>query len=386
MVRLYDRPVTPREAEGRIQTAELLKWLQYSKYVPTTCESRLLQVGIDELFSRTIDMTTLSVAFSVRLWTGWMKLRFTKRWLVPVYAGLVVADRRRALNMMKSDSTYATLVALSQLDSPMGREAKRLVDKSTPRLEKFKVEQAAANRRSELQMQRYLRQIFCFYGYFGPTIGAVLSHVCLWTTIHETFEGSAFMHSYLKSSSSVVEDGVGDELGEFSIAHELQQQQILEAVEKKRLQDQQQNSSGKNQNPTPSSAAGWVKTKGLTNEEASKKIQELHAKQKQQQKSATTTKQPQIVASKVFLNLQMNFRWYKWQVLEVSSVVMDEGSTLAFSVSTPLQDSRNDFIANELRKCGSAATLNWWYPARLWWSLRWMSVSKNPPAPIVSNE
>lgn len=404
MVIIYDRPVTPREAEGRVQTAELLKWLQYSKYIPSTTESRLLQLGLDELFARTIDMTTLSVAFSIRLWTGWMRMPLRRRWAFPVYAGLVVADRRRTMNVMKFDSTYATLVAISHLDSPMGREAKRLIDKSHPRLEAMKEENPKLARHVDERVQRYLRQIFFWYAAFGPTTGAVISHLCLWNTLHDTFAGSTFLHTFRhhkKTSSRAKEftspppvvtrnsqandqqqrkDRSGDDNDDVdnedddSSARDIQQQLVLEAVEKKRRLEQQQQKQ-----------KTFRGTSSVDHDEV-----EDDAEAKKKQKTAATTPSMMTMipsfesTTTVWVKLRLNFRWYQWEAIEISTAASDEvGGTVAFGFSVPLADERNDFVANELRKAGSSATLNWWYPARLWWTLRWLDVSTNPPQPPV---
>ena len=420
MVRLLERPVTAREAEGRIQTAQLLKWLQYSFYTPSTAESRLLQLGVDELFGRTVDMTAFAVAFSVRLWSGWMRMSFRKRWLFPAYAALVISDRRRSMNTLKYDSTYATLAAISQLDSPLGREAKRLIEQSQPRLEKFK--KTAHAQKLDYQVARYLRQVFYLYAAFGPNVGAAISHLCLWHTFHDTFEGSAFLHTF-----------VPGEEDDFSMANELQQQQIIEEVLKAKKEKnkegttstQKKSTTNTEESSTSSSQRiksllerlGWssgtakvvtsdkmgLTTKTSTtvidttgdesdnisssndDDETVRKMLEEKKKELMEEKEKRRKELlEQHALSTIWINAQLNFRWFKWQAFEISSVAADDARTLAFSFGFPAIDDRNDFIANELRKCRSTVTLNWWFPARLWWKLRWTGVSLHPPAPTIN--
>jgi hypothetical protein len=396
MVHLLERPVTAREAEGRVQTFQLLRWMQYSKYVPSTAEGRLLQVGLDELFGRTIDMTTLSVAFSLRLWTGWMKMSFTRRWMLPIYFGLVIADRRRAMNVMKLDSTYATLLAISNLDSPMGREAKRLVDKSKPRLDEFKKNPETA--KMDFRVQRYFKQIFYWYGVLGPVFGAAVSHLMLWTTLHETLAGSAFWHTIAPG-----------ELDDFSIIHEIQQTQILKDIEKRRHDHEGSKSrwiSSGRTSPKEFAEEQKKKEETMLNEEAdvdekqsSKKNKivgetklssspapsSLSQRQMNKIKKKNTNPANSALAARttILASIQLNFRWYKWEMFDLSYVQTEDTGTMAFSFTAPFIEERNDFIAAEMRKCGSALTLHWWYPARLWWAWRWTSILKNPPKPVI---
>lgn len=328
MVYIIDRPVPAHEAEGCLSLARLFQFLQFSNTVPSSSESRLLMLAMDELFFRTIDMSFLATAASARLITLWYPMRLTARWGFPIYLGLVFSDRRRAASVKKLDSTHATLVALSAVNSPLGREARRLVASSSLRVREYN--KTDDGKRLKLTTEQYMNQIFFWYRIFGEHVGAVITHAMLWCTLHSIFEGSALLHEVDVASSG------GEPVNAAQAA-------------------------------VAAAAAHQPRKPGRGSKQ----------QQQQQQKRATQS-------SMVWFCYSMNIRWLRWQIVELSSVTSDdedETTTFACALALPMHDGRNDFIANELRKTGNVSFTGMWYPARLWWMVRMWFVPRGPSVP-----
>ena len=332
-MRVYDRPESAREVEGRVRIAQLLRWCQSTNYAPSSTESRVLLLGLDEMCERTIDMTFMACALSVRMTSLWFRMRFATRWALPVYAGLVVADRRRMIQTMKMHSSYVTLLAVAEIESPLGREARRLLRVSDKLLETFDKSPEAAQ--LNWRTAAYHRQIFFWHRALGPFVGPIVSHATLWHTLHSVFEGSALMHR--------IAPGSGEEA---SLVQ-------LTAMGRDALDALQEKVTKKARKAGYPASSLMLATRPLADSTA-----------------------------KLWASLQCNFRWVRWQIFEAATVESDTLSSTAFAVTLPAMDSRCDFVVRELRRTPQVTAM-WWLPARVWWGVRFAILPSSPPTPNI---